>query len=148
MTFALGLETGPTLSLDIDNDSLPDAWEDANNLDSQDPTGIHGGSGDLDHDGLSNYFEYVTGRSPELNDRYLPEVARVPAGFTITFDTIPDRLYRIYYSDTLGSWSPLGSIIPGTGQTLTVTDDGSASSPHPNSILRRFYRIEVSLTNP
>jgi len=148
MTFALGFETGPTLSLDLDNDSLPDAWEQDNGLDPTIPTGIHGPAGDSDHDGMSNYHEFVVGRSLAISDRYLPEVAKVAAGFTITFDTIADRLYRVCYSDTLGGWTAFDSIIPGTGSTVTVIDDGSSTSPHPNTRTRRFYRVEVALTNP
>lgn len=148
MTFSLGLETGPTLSLDLDNDSLPDAWESANGLDPTIPTGINGADGDADHDGMSNHYEFIVGGDLSQSDRYLPVVAKVPAGFTITFDTIADRLYRVYYSDTLGSWTAFGPLVVGTGSTVTITDDGSSTTPHPNTRVRRFYRVEVALTNP
>ena len=148
MTFALGLETGPTLSNDTDNDSLPDAWEDANGLSKTDPNGVNGANGNLDGDGMSNRFEFIVGKNPAASDTYIPVVAKVPAGFSVSFDTIPDRFYTVYYSDNLTNWTAMGGDTTGDGTTKTITDDGSASTPHPNTRAQRFYKVEVRLVNP
>ena len=44
---------------DTDGDLLPDDWEVANGLNPNLSTGSHGGDGDLDNDGLSNYKEWT-----------------------------------------------------------------------------------------
>lgn len=146
--FDLGFETGPTLSEDTDNDTLPDAWEAANGLNNGDPNGTNGASGDADGDGMSNSFEYIVGRSPGASDTYMPSVSKIVAGFVIGFDTIPDRFYRVFYSDDLASWTAFTSDITGTGLPAIVTDDGTATTPHPNTRPQRFYKVEVRLINP
>jgi glycosidase len=148
MSFSLGFETGPTLSTDLDLDALPDSWEVANNLSPTDATGINGGSGDADGDGRSNLEEFITGTNPQEGDSYKPIPTKVAAGFRIEFPTLLDRTYRVFYSDQLGTWNPLGTLFEGTGSIVQVTDDGSLTTPHPNTISRRFYKVEVSLTNP
>ncbi len=147
MTFALGFETGPTLSTDTDNDTLPDNWELANGLLNTDPNGVNGATGDLDGDGLTNLEEFVFGKNAAVSDTYLPAVVRVTAGFQITFDTIPDRFYKVFYSDDLSSWSAMGGDTTGDGTSKTITDDGSATTPHPNTRPQRFYKIEARLVN-
>lgn len=146
--FALGFETGPTLSNDMDNDTLPDTWESGNGLSSTDPNGVNGANGNPDGDGMSNQFEFLVGRNPNASDTYMPDVARVPAGFQITFDTIPDRFYKVFYSDALAAWTAMSGDITGDGASKTVTDDGTATTPHPNSRQQRFYKVEVRLVNP
>ena len=44
---------------DVDSDGLPDWWENIFGLDPADATGDNGATGDPDHDGLSNYAEYL-----------------------------------------------------------------------------------------
>ena len=146
-TFDLGFETGPTLSSDTDNDTLPDAWENANGLNSADPNGVNGANGNLDGDGMSNSFEFIVGRNPNASDTYLPAVARIPAGSQITFDTIPNRFYKVLYSDNLVSWAAMTGDITGDGTTKNITDDGTGTTPHPNTRPHRFYKVEIRLIN-
>jgi hypothetical protein len=49
---------------DSDGDGLPDSWEITYGLDPTDSTGVHGGDGDWDGDGSSNYEEFVNGTNP------------------------------------------------------------------------------------
>ncbi len=140
-TFSLGFETGPTLSLSTAGDGLPDSWIAANNA-----TG--GAAADNDGDGLTNLQEFIFGKNPRVADGFQPQVTRNGAGYDVSFGTIQDRFYRVFYSDDLQTWNPLGADILGDGASKTRTDDGTASSPAPGSVLRRFYRVEVRVTNP
>lgn len=145
MTFLLGFETGPTLSYDTDTDGMPDAWETAAGLNPNVGTGNDGPTGDPDKDGRTNLDEYVFGRNPNLPDLYFPSVTPIPAGYTVSFPTIPNRLYRVFYSDTLagGSWQAASSDLVGDGAVKIWTDNGTGTSPHPQAVPRRFYKVEV-----
>lgn len=51
---------------DDDNDGLPDTWEDANGLDSKDPTDA---GADDDGDGMTNTQEYAEEKNPQVADK-------------------------------------------------------------------------------
>lgn len=53
---------------DTDGDGLPDKWEEVHGTDPLDPSGINGGDGDADGDGLSNWYEYLTENNPHAGD--------------------------------------------------------------------------------
>ncbi len=148
MSFALGFETGSTLSNDTDNDALPDAWEAANGLNNANPNGVNGATGNLDSDGMDNLFEFIVGRNPNASDTYIPAVSKVPTGAQVVFDTIPDRFYKVFYSDNLISWNTMTADITGDGSIKTIIDDGTATTPHPTARTNRFYKVEVRLINP
>ena len=92
--------------------------------------------------------KYIFGKNPRVPDSYLPGVAKSATGFEVSFGTIADRFYKAYYSDDLLTWTAFTGDIFGSGATMTITDDGTATSPHPNTRARRFYRVEVRVTNP
>jgi len=139
-TFDLGFETGPTLSESTDGDALPDSWEAANNLNNTNGTGVNGDSGNPDHDRHTNLEEYILGLNPSAADAYQPTTAKTPTGFQLTFATIPDRWYRVFFSDDLTTWTPLTSDILGTGAIQVIDDTTTAT--------KRFYHIEVRLLTP
>ena len=139
-TFDLGFETGPTLSESVDGDALPDTWEAANNLNNTDGTGTNGDSGNPDHDRYTNLEEYILGLNPGVHDLYLPSPVKTSTGFQVSFATMPDRWYRVFFSDDLTDWDPLSSDILGTGVTQIIND--TTTNP------ARFYRVEVRLVTP
>jgi hypothetical protein len=143
MGFSLGFETGPTLSTDLDNDTLPDGWETAHGLSALDSSGDNGAAGDGDFDGMDNFHEYVVGTNPGGHDRYVPIVRRVPSGFEVRFGTMVNRSYRVSYSHDMEIWTPLGPTYSGTGSEISVVDDGSQSTPAPTATAQRFYKVEV-----
>ena len=147
-SFELGFETGPTLNNSTDGDALPDSWEAANNLHFGDGTGVNGDSGNPDQDSFSNLEEFILGLNPRASSTYSPVVERVPAGFTLSFPTLPGRFYKVFYTDDLGAWNPASGDLTGTGGSLVWTDDGSMTTPPPTGLTKRFYKVEVRLINP
>jgi hypothetical protein len=55
-------------SRDLDDDDLPDEWENRHTLDPTIPSGKHGAWGDPDGDGLDNFREYQLGLNPNAID--------------------------------------------------------------------------------
>jgi len=60
-----------TASTDGDGDSLPDAWELARGLDPTQTANGHGAGDDPDHDGRSNWEEYVSDTDPLDGNSFL-----------------------------------------------------------------------------
>jgi hypothetical protein len=139
-TFEFGFETGPTLSESTDGDSLPDVWENLNGLSSSDPNGINGDLGNPEKDRFNNLEEFILGLSPLASDHYQAGIVKTLSGAQLTFTTIPDRWYRVFYSDDLVTWFPLTSDILGTGSSQTIND----TTPE----TERFYHVKVRLLAP
>lgn len=70
----------------------------------------------------------------------LPQFAGATAGINgqiqLSFNTLLGQAYQVQFKNDLGDagWTTLGGIIPGTGSTLTASDDMTGSS-------RRYYRL-------
>jgi len=104
---------------------------------------------DRDHDSLNNEGEYLLGLNPLDSTENWRGLELTPQSASenpsISFDYLPNRSYRIYYTDHLNSpWHFLN--VPGNqvryramGGTATFLD----TSP-PSTTGNRFYRIEVS----
>lgn len=62
-------------------------------------------------------------------------------GAHVHFDTIVGRVYQVEVSDrlTIGSWSPVGAPVAGSGQPTTVVDPDAVAES------RRFYRIVTTV---
>jgi hypothetical protein len=149
MTFALGFETGTTLTYDSDSDGIPDWWTQQH---FGHPEGraddLSRAGDDADGDGLTNLEEYVIGTNPLQPDSttFGLRITRTsPATVKLEFGTIRDRVYRIYYRDSLQSstWTPAGAPILGTGSAAEYIDNGSSTGSPPTA--PRFYKLEVSL---
>ncbi len=150
MTFTLGFETGAALTYDSDGDGLPDWWENQFGLNASDPSGANGPGGNVDGDGLTNIQEYIAGLKPNVPDSAMfgLKITRTsPSTVGLQFGTIRDRVYRIYYRNSLqsGAWIQAGGNISGTGSNVDYTDDGSGTGSAPTAAQPRFYKLEVSL---
>jgi hypothetical protein len=145
-TFTVSLSLGGTTT-DGDLDGLPASWEQANGLNDNDATGNNGAAGDPDGDGVSNLNEWLVGMNPQLADlSAFPklQLGKIAGGYRVSFPTLPDRLYQLQVSGTLGAWANSGAPVstagaPGPG-TLQVDDTAALS--------KRFYRMVVSPLNP
>jgi hypothetical protein len=64
------------------------------------------------------------------------KISRSGNNVSLSFDTIPGRMYSVEYKNDLnaGSWTPLGTPVVAAGTSLSVNDT-ITSSP------QRFYRI-------
>ncbi|MEY2487465.1 MAG: hypothetical protein QOH39_3113 [Verrucomicrobiota bacterium] len=149
MNFALGFETGAAVTYDTDNDGLPDWWETKYGFDPNNPNGVNGANADPDGDGLSNLQEYILGTNPTLPDSASIQlkIARTsPSTVKLTFYSIRDRVYQVFYSNSLtGSWQPAGAGISGTGSAIDYIDNGNDTVSPPTTGQPRFYKLQVSL---
>jgi PKD repeat protein len=135
---------GDNSSIDHVGDGIPDWWR----------RQYFGGSGtttnaascascDPDHDGVSNYYEYIANTNPTnaLSYFYIQSVTNT-AGFTVFYQSSASRDYTLYYTTNLtsGVWTPVSSQtnIPGSGGTDSLSDTNTGS-------VQRFYRIGVAL---
>jgi hypothetical protein len=128
------LDSGP----DSDADGLPDAWERSRfgNL-----TALSG-SGDWDHDGVSDGNEYSADTDP-IDDASHLYLTLVEAGGSTNRLAWPSRNTRLYQAQSTvsltGLWTSAGGQLAGTGGELALTDVPATNSP------ARFYRVNAIL---
>ena len=140
-----------TLGVDSDGDGLPDAWEQV--VISQ----LGGGltladirpDGDDDHDGLSNFSEYVAGTYAfDSEDGFALSVTEARQdGVTLEFLAIRNRSYEIQRTTDFKTWTAVPFRVPAESDSLRqaypATDvrvlrvDVPASAP---SDVKYFYR--------
>lgn len=132
-------------NVDADDDGMPNWWELTYGLEASNPTGRHGAAGDFDLDGVNNISEYLFGMNPAGNDLSShPQLtfvrhASLANTWTLTFPTIPDRLYQLQAATQPGSWQNLGSAVNTSGASAPGTYGRNDTTLLP----RRFYRMTV-----
>jgi hypothetical protein len=153
MNIAVGFETNWTDVLASDSDGIPDWWRLkyfghttglASDLSQagDDPMG----------DGLTNMEKYILMLDPTKAEpgglAFLKVTYNAQGLPVLSFPTLPDRLYGIYYATTLGptaAWVQAGGSIIGTGSTMQWTDNGSQTGGAPSASQHRFYKLQVSV---
>jgi hypothetical protein len=144
-TISFGFDLGTDLT-DLDNDGLPDSWENSNGLSTGDDGSINidnGSNGDPDHDGILNGIEWLVGLNPQLIDNSAyPKlaIAKITGGFRVSFPTLPGRTYQVQSSTTLNAWAPFGSPL------ITAPNDppGTFQIDDTTGLPKRFYRMVVT----
>lgn len=134
---------------DADDDGMPDAWEDANNLDKNDPDDA---ALDDDGDGQNNLSEFLAGTDPQSAASRLAIVALVRGDdtVTLTWSSVPGKSYVIQASDDLLGWR-IHEDAPGEPLVIPASGDSHTSQeipvPPPGTHPKRFFRIAVAAGN-
>ncbi len=125
--------------VDLDQDGMPDAWENA--YFGSTNAAPYGVNGDADTDACPNYVEFIAGTNP-TNPLSLFEITAFEYGTnqsgTVTWPVQPYRFYQPEWATNLigTSWQPLVVVTNMNGAgVMTYTDPGASNSP-------RFYRVE------
>jgi hypothetical protein len=100
---------------------------------------------DSDKDGNTALAEYLFGLNPGASDRYGWSTSRneMTGFWEVRFPTLPQRRYRVLWSDDLLEWHPGSEQVDGDGSMILWIDDGTATGSVPPVATRRFYRIQV-----
>jgi hypothetical protein len=119
--------------LDTDGDGLPDAWETAHDTNPLAPDA----NADPDHDGLSNWQEYIAGTHPNNPASCLKLGAYSDCGSAVvTLEAISNRTYTIFYTDGLepSAWTKLADVPARSTNWVVSLSDPAATT-------NRFYRV-------
>ena len=128
--------------VDTDGDRMPDYWELENGLNPNDTNGVHGATGNLDGDPLTNLEEWLAGTRANDALDYLRILSfdLDLGGSSVRFRAAGGRRYDITASDAspLGPWDPVASPPMSANDALMEIEDPTAAGRPV-----RFYRIEV-----
>jgi hypothetical protein len=123
-----------TVLPDTDNDGIPDAWEVAYNLGTND---VADAALDVDGDGMTNWEEYVAGTDPWDALSYLRiDGTNGGGGTLLSFGSVANKTYTVEYTEALGSgvWSKLADV-------PARSINGIESMIDPRSTAGRYYRL-------
>lgn len=145
------------LGLDSDGDGLPDIWEqwqlyqaghgpdDEGNW----QLGLIDKNGDLDHDGSSNWLEYLAGTfAGDASERFELQIKEKTAGnVRFSFYAITGKTYTIETSTDLKTWTRVPFAVGGPAagaESWQAAEVGvvNAFTP-PGAALRQMYRLTV-----
>src|SRR5262249_54469624 len=144
-----------TAPADTDGDGIPDAWENAHSLN---PDDSNDGQIDSDHDGATNFQEYVANTDPhETNSvfRITTALHDLNNRNLVTWTSTGGTRYRVQFVDRQSSaleWNFLdirrpielemdGGVLATPG-TMTFVDDFSLTGPPPPGT-SRYYRMRI-----
>jgi hypothetical protein len=125
-----------TANPDTDGDGLPNDWEIDHGLNPNDPNDA---AEDDDHDGLTNWQEYLAGTDPQNAASYLGFNSVTVSGGTVNlnFIRVANHSYTIQYAGTpTGSWQKLADFPANpTTEPAVIVDTSVASTS------ARFYKL-------
>ncbi|WP_265594325.1 hypothetical protein [Haloferula sp. BvORR071] len=146
-----------TLGQDSDGDGLPDVWEqwqlyqagygpdDQGNW----PLGLIDKNGDLDHDGNSNWLEYLAGTfAGDASERFDLQIKeKTASNVRFAFYAITGKTYTIESTTDMKTWTrvPFSVATPAAGaQSWQASNIGVVSAfCAPSSESRQLYRLTV-----
>jgi hypothetical protein len=131
-----------TLGEDLDNDGLPDAWEQwqlfqAGKFPGDDgiwPINLLDKNGDFDGDGQSNYMEYLAGTfAGDATERFEVTIkARAADSVRFEFFAITGKTYTLERSTDLKTWTAVpfsaGDKVPAAGIALPEGEGSFAAT--------------------
>ena len=125
--------TNNFVTIDSDGDGLPDAWEM-----QYFGTLAYGANDDPDHDGLSNYQEYIAGTNPNDANSVLrvTDINLATGQVNLTWNSVAGKTYTIYSADQIGG--PYTPVL-----TMPSAGDGQTSTNLTGSASNQFYRVGV-----
>ena len=122
---------------DANNNGIPDPYESAQ-FGALDPA--HTKATDTDHDGMSDWAEFVAGTDPNnppppfrLTARHLGN-----GGVQLAWPSVTNHTYRVHASVDAVNWSPYTAFLPAGGTTTTFT------LPTPTNGAPKFFRVEAA----
>lgn len=124
--------------IDNDGDGIPDGWETAYGLNPALPSD----ASTVDpRSGFTYLEEYLAGMNPTDPATFLRVVSQSrdsgTGDVTVAFQSVNGRTYLLERSADLGgSWTPVGSVINGTGTVLNAVDPAVVGE-------QMFYRIRA-----
>lgn len=120
---------------DSDGDKLPDNWEVRyfGNTETSD------GTGDFDHDGISDRDEYICGTLPNSSESvFKATISKSMSGYMVEWEAVEGRVYSVLWSASLTqSFQPLAS-------GLNYPQNSYADTEHPTETTG-YYRVTVSM---
>ncbi len=122
---------------DVNGNRISDLWESEY---FGAPTGANDGGGDADHDGSSDYCEFIAGTLPRVAGSVLRFDTATPLGdgrFQLGWPTAPGRSYRVLGSMDAHTW------VEFTQWTRANTDRLTHTLPPLSGVGGHFFQIEV-----
>ncbi len=129
--------------IDSDGDGLPNSFEDAHGLNRSNPADA---TSNLDSSGLNAMQQYLLGIAPGSGQGYSYSVSQsAGSNATVSFPTLTDRTYQVFWSGDLLQWFPASGLMNGTGTTMQWTDDGTSTGSASSTATQRFYKVTVGV---